>query len=285
MKQLNNHKPLIFILYDGIRNSVFAGQVLQPLVEKHKQHPEQPIWLISFEKNKFTKEDFQQYTPANTGIHICVLKKLPFLGTINLYFAARQLKKLLKQFPSYQLIARGPLAGWICANALNEHSCTKLTIQARGLLAEEYAYARKNKNVIANLWHRLRTHQLRSIEKMVYGNYINNNNQNITIEAVSPALKQYLMQAFNTEENKITIAHADIPQAITLEQKKKWRTATRTQLSINPSAHVYCYNGSAKPWQCPEKVVDYFKKEYAKDNRSFLLVLTQEVHSVEQVVQ
>ena len=107
----------------------------------------------------------------------------------------------------------------------------------------------------------------------------------ITFEAVSEALKTYLVEHYQTQAEKITIALHDIPAAIVPEKIQEWRGATRTQLEIPSDAKVYCYNGSIKPWQCPEKTVQYFKEELKKNSNSFLLILTHDTIQFEHLIQ
>lgn len=109
-------------------------------------------------------------------------------------------------------------------------------------------------------------------------------NELCTIEAVSPALKDYLITTFNSTPTSIIIAQDDIPEPIDSETKKTWRVAMRTQLNIAPTTHVYCYNGSLKPWQCPEETLKFFKQQLVKNNDSFLLMLTQDVQQAQKLI-
>ncbi len=271
--------PLIFVLYDSTQNSIFAGQVLQPLIKKYKKNPGQKIILVSFERN--STNQLRNFISQESGIQLCILKKIPFIGRLSLHFASLQLKQLLAPFTAYEIIARGPLAGWICAQAMKKEYCASLTIQARGLLAEEYAYSHQDeKTFFKRIIHWWRTHQFRSIEQTVYKTYAQQYNT-ITIEAVSPALKEYLMQTLHTPKHRITIANEDIPSPLSKEQTTAWKTSVRNKLGIPLTTSVYCYNGSAKPWQCPEEIVIFFKRQYKKNPCSFLLILTQDIKAFE----
>ena len=283
-----NNSPLFFVIYDGINNSVFAGQVLQPLLNKLKTGQYKHIFLVSFEKTGLHKKDITRHTPSTAGLETIILKRWPFLGTISLYYAAYQLKRILKKINRYHIIARGPLAGWICMYALNNRSCT---IQARGLLAAEYEYShRQNNNLFTKIWHYWRLSQLKTVEKTVYYPYQKINNlSHATIEAVSPALKHYLIQTFKTHSSRITIASDDIPSIIPPAQRLSWRIAIRTQLGITPDTYVYCYNGSIKPWQYPQSVITFFKEKLQnypeKPKNVFFLVLTQDKAAFELLMQ
>ncbi len=63
-----------------------------------------------------------------------------------------------------------------------------------------------------------------------------------------------------------------------------WRIQARSELSISDQKTVYCYNGSAKSWQCPEDTVDFFIIEYKKNNNAFLLILTQDIEIFENIL-
>jgi len=314
-------RPLIFVTYDGMANSVFAGQVLQPLIARLEQNSDAHIWLVSFESlraseqpdicqpfpddcsrqskemtdrsgisQSFPDDCSRQSKEMTDRLHTTILTKIPFLTTASLWPAIYQLKKFLKQFDSYELMARGPLAGFICQRALQPHACASLTIQARGLLAQEYAYAHQHtRNTFARWWHAWRTKQFERIEYTAYHSKRPPSVRAIAllrtgfdtsglfkIQAVSPALKEYVIKHFGANPKNITIAHNDIPQPISSQDKTAWRTAIRKTLHINHDTHVYCYNGSAKPWQCPQDILTFFKQQHTNNANSFLLILTQD---------
>lgn len=265
------HPTLIFVLYDSIKNSVFSGQVLQPLLKRQQKNPEQKIVLISFEKEKLSKQTVEQYIPSDKHIEVIILKKIPFFGPLTLWPSLYQLKTTLRNKKHYQLIARGPLAGWLSLNAINKNKCVSFIVQARGLLAEEYRYVKKGtKNRIKHFLYKWRTHMFKKIEKNVYGQ------KSITIEAVSLALKTYIIENFGSTSSQIKIAQTDIPESCSPTQVSFWRKETRNKLQIANDAVVYCFNGSAKPWQCPEKVVHFFAQQLKQKSNNFLLLLTQD---------
>jgi len=278
------HAPLFYVLYDGINNSVFLGQVLDPIIKKLQAHPDQKIYIISFEQSLLSAHTVAKKIPSYQNLEIIVRKKNHYLGSINLWYAAHQLKKILKHVATYHLIARGPLAGMICKDAMNTH-CQSLTIQARGLLAQEYVYAQSSpdtKNKLPTSLVKFRTWQLASIEKKVYRKKYSNTPT--IIQAVSRALKEYLITTFDADRENITIAHEDIPQAIAQEKLLLWKNSTRQELGIDHAAKVYCYNGSLKPWQCPEKVIHFFQKQLDENENAFLLILTQDVHEFKKLL-
>lgn len=276
------HSPHIMVIYDGVANSVFQGQVVAPLMSYRAQHPQIPVLLVSFETNIHSRRYeplIRQLREHNITLMIC--RKYPLIHRLSLMLASRQLKTILSAYPHYSLIARGPLAGYICLQAYTPSKCTAFTIQARGLLAAEYDYMTRNNIGIRRWYDRYKIRLFTKIETIVYGYHTNS----VTIETVSTALTQYLIATFGTPAALIYTTHHDIPPAIDAQQKKLWRTHIRQALLIAPDAHVYCYNGSAKAWQCPQQTIDYFYHQWQSNKKSFLLILTQDCAHFRQLIQ
>lgn len=138
----------IFVIYDGIQNSVFASQVLSFITSTLEKTQSTGV-LISFEKKPLPSKVITQLIPKNLTLNVIVCKKFPFIGKPSLWYAARQLKSIVNNYNHYSLYARGPLAGFICLRAKNKQ-CTSLTIQARGLLAEEYGYTHQQEKTFSS---------------------------------------------------------------------------------------------------------------------------------------
>lgn len=284
-------QQIVFVIYDSIENSVFSGQVLAPLVQKKRENPSLSITIITFEKTQPHESLIQTITDYD--ITLVMYRRLPFLGSTFLYRPTRTLQNYLftqlNQTP-YTLIARGPHAGWISINAALDHAlCHEMIIQARGLLADEYMYvqAKKKEQSYLNFFLKyIRFYQYKHLEKVVYtysARYCKK--KNIRIEAVSEPLKKYLTSVYPLPDSCVTIAVNDIPPRISLDQKTQWRVQVRTELKIGPETTVYCYNGSAKEWQCPQETVQFFKDVLEKNENSFLLILTQQKNRFTQLLQ
>ncbi len=303
----------IRIIYDGIGSSVFPGQVLAPLKTYQKESSTTSVYIVSFEyardykaaytliEKKFSgmlleKAHVQHTIFASTNntnkncppISFILFKKYPFIGSLNLSLAAYQLKKFLRQLPSYTISARGPIAGAIAVRAAHTQRCQELVIQARGLVAAEYAYDQEQKNHKKKPWgklrawiHHLRAQQFEKLEKKVYAL---RTQLPATIECVSPALKTYLIQTFHAPAVKITIAQHDIPPLFTREQLETWKKEVRRELAIPEKASVYCYSGSVKPWQCPDLTIDFFARQLQNNPENYLLILTQEKDQFEKLL-
>ncbi len=289
--QSSSNKHIMFIIYDGIENSVFQSQVLTPLLSLLNETSNLDVTLVSFEKKRPTNTQLSSTIPPHDHLHLVLCRRLPFLGKWSLRFAAYQLKKLLEFIPCNQIIARGPLAGHVALTALhklsqkhperlrsnNPQKFPELTVQARGLCAEEYRYAEQKKltSWLGQHWYSHIYKSLKTIEFEVYRNKRKTDFPNhVIIEAVSPALKDYLTNSFRADPTKITIATRDLPKNITPNQVRQWRVEVRRELCIPENAIVYCYSGSFKAWQCAKETIEAFAYEYSRDKNSFMLVLT-----------
>jgi len=293
---------LVYILYDSINNTVFAGQVWSMLLKFLAQNSYQKIILISFE----TKLISHNY--ANPAIQIIQIKRTRYWGKICLIL---DFLKIIKYLPkqNYQVIARGPFAGYLALKTnqllLNK---PKIVVQARGLASAEYDYSHQQKTpspknkpisrmvrqanheralgkyiwfIYQNIFTKIRVRQLFKLEQTVYSCP----DPNLKIECVSNALKDYLMQNFNAHPNQLTIAQNDLPVKIKPSKLATWRKQIRQKFGINLNAEVYCYSGSTHPWQCPELTIDFFKNKLAQDQSAFLLILTNQKTIFEKLLQ
>ena len=271
----------VFVLYDSIENSVFESQVLQPLIELKKKFPTKKVMLISFEKRKIKLNDLKERIPLDK-IEVIILKKFPFFGLLSLFPALYQLKRALMHLSEYDLIARGPIAGYLCLRT-HGSSMHSFTIQIRGLLAQEYCYAhRQEKNWFLQKLHAWRASLYEHLEKKVYTACLRH--KALAYEVVSEALGDYIHATFGTPKQYLKIAQHDIPPTITAAQVQTWRCATRTTLGLHETHFVYCYNGSLKSWQCPEKLVAFFQEIVDKNPQSFLLIITPHAQDFQKLL-
>lgn len=263
------------IIYDGIANSVFHSQVLMPFLKKIPKG--QRGLLISFERSQ-PHADLLASITRHKNIDLIILKKLPFIGSLSLRYAAYQLNNALSTYSIISTIARGPLAGWIAGHT-KQLRTTKITIQARGLAAAEYEYTHKQES----WFHRFRAWQYRSIERWTFGAFAPN--ALVTISCVSDTLKAYLVEHFQCPPAKIAVATDDIPKMITPARVASWRSELRASLGIAQDTYVYVYNGSAKPWQCPDETVSFFKRIYKRNEQTFLLILSQDTQQFLDLIE
>ncbi len=289
LESANKHS--MYVIYDSVTNSVFSSIVLRPLLDQLEANRSLEITLVSFERKQLSAEKLMSLIPAHDRLHVVLLKKVPFIGTLSLWISSWQLFWLFCKMPSTTIIARGPLAGWICINVLRNIAAKHLRngrkreyrhlppliIQARGLAAEEFRYAKiKEKTpLFKSCYCCLIYKSLKHIEKEAYRQRdAHDIPSNVIIEAVSPALKDYLIKKFNAHSSKISLAMRDIPRVIPLEQRQEWRDVIRKQLAIPLDTYAYCYSGSYKPWQCPEEIIHFFIEQHKQNSHSILLIYT-----------
>lgn len=274
---------LLNLIFDSITNTVFAGQVYEPLLRMLDSEQITHAYLISFESHETYKiacERAKELT-HHDKLTVIIKRRWPFICSFLLRIMARRLRVLLKKFTKYQIIARGPLAGVVAQYALDRDCCTRLTIQARGLLAQEYRYVHIHKVFIAKIFFKLRELCYERVERTAYKK---SQPCLYRVQVVTHALAQYLITHFGTDKNFIELAVHDTPAIILPEFRALWRERVRLQLAISPKAYVYCFVGSAHAWQLPETVVNYFYDKYLQDNSSFLLLLTADKSMFERLL-
>lgn len=265
---------LVYILTDSVTNSVFEGQVLQPLLNKLEVNPDLTVTLLSFEGNILNRKDKKALNDRHPRLRVRLFYRFRFWFLNSQYFCVLIFRHALRHMKSYSVVARGPLAGWIALRGARI-ACKKITIQARGLMAEEYWYEKRNTG-LSKIVHYVRYNQFYRLEKKAYSTLPKKSPYTITIETVSKALSKYLVSTYGTPQESIIIAQQDIPPIIPAKQVTSWKNETRNKLGIDSSRYVYCYAGSAKSWQCPQQIITFFKEVKRKDQQSFLLIFSQD---------
>jgi hypothetical protein len=256
-------KQLVFVLYDSIFNSVFESQVVAPIKKQLDEGEYDHVIIISFERTQPTAPIIKEKID-DPRITLIVAKKIPFLGSISMWYAQWQFKRILNHYTPATLVARGPLAGYIVGTSTTQ----SFTLLARGLAAEEYRYVHDH-----SILHRFRAWQYEQIERSAY------QMPHARIQTVSKALRTYLIETFHTDPKQVIVSAHDIPPSIPALQKSAWRSALRKRFSLADDRTVYVYSGSAHPWQCAEESIDYFVAQYKKNRNIFLFVLTSDQKS------
>jgi len=271
------HNTIIFVLCDSITNSVFSSQCLLLLNNLQKKFSINKIIIVSFEKKIVTTQHIKTIIPHKYIVYI--YRSFPFLGRIFLSHSIARLKTILKHYTSYTIIARGPLAGYIALRSFTKTTGNNLIIQARGLLAEEYAYTyRHDTKILRQPIHYIKKYLYNSLEQYVY-NSTKKWHTDIVIEAVSPALKNHLIAHYGVNPYKICIAQYDLPNKINDSDRNQWRYTVRNKLAVPETAFVLCYSGSAKSWQCPQDIIRYAESYITQDPQTYLVIFT---HDIEQ---
>ncbi len=279
-----NTSTLACVIYDGINQAIFEGQILLPLIKRAREYATQKIFIISFESNStdLLKKEIDTYQKKYPQLHFYVYKRSPFINAFLLWKEAYQLKRFLKKISAYTLIARGPFAAIIAKRGITPH-CKSLIIQARGIATQEYSYSHKDIKGIRSLAYQARLHQLHLLEKQAYSQP-KNKPFTFYIEVVSPALQEYLVLTYQTPIACCIQACFDLPETVSPEEKELRRTQERRRLAISLDATVYVYNGSIKPWQCAEQTVHSFKDRWKKDGNSIFLGITPDIKDIEHLL-
>lgn len=276
-------KRLVFIIFDSIENSVFQSQVLARLHRNIAQDRTLVVDIISYEPCYISQEKQQRIMGNNPRIRLIIYQRLPIIGKASL---AKPIYCILQYLAIHTdenlcLIARGPIAGYVCRKALLIQSFFSyrsypLTIQVRGLAAEELRFTTQHTNLSIGryIYNCYAYYKLKAIEKIAYAP---SRRISISYESVSTALKEYISDRCKTPPESITIAHEDIPKPLCTKIYDKNRSDRRIYYNFKPSNTVYCYSGSAKPWQCPQETIAHFVAIYTKNKHARLLILTTDV--------
>jgi len=278
------NKSLVIVVYDSILNSVFDGQILAPLIKKLDNSHYNHGYIISFEPHHVCDQKIDQINSAHPQLKVIIIPRWKFIVPWLLFIQINRLKKIFDHIQTpYEIIARGALAGFLATNALEKIPNIPLTVQARGLLAKEYRHEHGQASGCVTLFYRWRAQQYEKIERAVYGNI--QKLTNYTIESVSAALEEYLINTFAAHQGDFTRAKDDIPTIKNTEKIPQWRVNTRTELGLEPTATVYCFSGAVKSWQDPRLVIDYFTQRYQENAKNFLLILTPQVKEFKKQLQ
>ncbi len=277
-------------MFDGVENSVFESQVLRASEKLICSEKFSKVILLSFQSNISRAKEIVSKLSVPEGIEFIFQKKLPFFGTLSLERCVEITSaEIFKLFPD-SIYARGPIAGYLCINALgkikdenlllkNKKEFPELVIQAQGLLAKEYEYttshARWNPFLFPIRWFVRR--QLESLERKVYGEpSLAKLAFPVKIRSITPALSDYLIEEFASSPRRIHLIEKEKISPLSKDTVKKYRQDTRSKLGIDQDAKVYCYNGTTKPWQCPKETVELFCQKLKDDSKAHLLIISQD---------
>lgn len=230
---------------------------------------------ISFENQNSKNTLAQQLKEKHPQIELITLGNLHILGLLSITHAARQLKKILDSYDSYQIIAHGALAGLICKRAVQPLKCESLTIKAYGLLAAEYDYCTNQKRSLPErLLHGIKTAYYRSIEKKTYQS--SHNLIPVQIDTQSNALREFIFNTFHADYKTLTVMPHTIHHTMSPETRNGWKNEIRQELNIPPFAQLYCYQGNFKPTEFAQESLEFFKQQQMHNNQSYLLIMSSE---------
>lgn len=277
-------KKCAWVVYDGIDNSVFYSQVFVPIMRRLQADPELHVTLITFESKPPRKETVAMLKNSER-LSLTMLRRWPFVGQWSLRPAQASLMIELAGDEWHEVWARGPFAGWLVCAAGDALVTSKLwiagneptvTIQARGLAAEEYRMTMAYTPWISwqKLVWRLRYQHIKNLEHSTYQK--GRGTIRPHIESVTVALQNYLITKFDAAEHMFSIAEFDKPETVEVKKRLMWRSMIRMKLNIPDEAKVYCYSGSAKAWQGVERTLRYFEQCAKTELGSYFLILSGE---------
>ncbi len=289
----------LWVISDGVENSVFESQVLRTIGRHLDSKRFGKVVVLAFQADISRAHQYLSELEVPDGVEFVFCKRLPFFGTISLENCVEAASnQIFKIFPDV-IYARGPISGYICIKALeafkddsylreNKDRLPKLIIQSRGLLTKEYEYVNRfsswNPFLFPVRWFIAK--RLEYLEKVSYSeNSVGRLPYQVTIEAVTPALGDYLVEEFGASRSRISFAMDDFPTPLSKDEVKKNRDASRLALGLTPLSKVYCYAGSAKAWQCPEKTVKWFAEKLKENSDAYLLVISRDKDFFESLIE
>ena len=280
----------LWILFDGIKNSVFQSQVLSVVNQQLNNKVFDRVVIVSFENNLSAAQELLHTLQVHSGLEFILAKRPIFIGAFNLDSCVEVVSdQIFKIFPQ-KIIARGPIAGYIALKALcrvqDERQLLqpatllpKLTIQARGLLAKEHELVSQHGswNPLSMMANWFSGRRKLALETAVYSELnLSKLAFDTKIEAVSSYLADYLMEEFGVSQQRITLATEDLVPHLPANLIQQYREQSRNRLGLVESSLVYCYAGSTKSWQCCSETVDLFWELFENNPTIFFLVLTTE---------
>lgn len=305
----------MILLFDGIENSVFFKQVLEPVCLDALSRPDCKFFILSFEKNLITSLEKKVYLDSiiPPNLTIILKQRLPFWGGWTLDLLTNSLVLFLQENPVREFLCRGFFAARILQKSLQkmfvekefemrlvkDFSVPNLMIQKLemiipGIASQEVLLVHEEKNILKKFFQYFKKHFQKWLcfieEKKFFQQKQKDQNQSKNqilwkIFCYCRAMKDYWNE-FCTDfcpesENYFEL----IPEKETnfdISIKLACRTEIRNQLNILEQTDLYCYLGGMQPWQNFELSINFFVDEYQKsmDKKRnfapFFLVITQE---------
>ncbi len=285
-------KRLLFLIYDGVANSVFESLVLAPAKKYLALGLYTHVDIVSFESDYAAAQLRVESFILPAGLSIILFRRLGLVTKPTLFIHAPILAKFLQNQWYDEILVRGPLAAYVLNLAIHwfvriidRTWPVPVTIQARGLAAQEALFSFNTK--YPRSWFRkklfkVRVSTLAAIEQSVY-------QQNawlvpMKIVAVSEALKAYLVNSFGAQERSVVIEEFDLVDRVDPGQVALWRDESRGFLKIPGDAIVYGYSGSCKQWQCARETIEFIAEKIAENENTYGFIATTEVLEFEQLI-
>jgi hypothetical protein len=276
----------LFLVCDGVANSVFYNQVYLPLVERAEKDSTRSIDLVLCERDVVVAQKIVSQLPLAKGVscHIVVRPWYVRSDPFSLRIMAHRLAKAFDLKRYQQLWARGPLAGYVIRVAALKQQCdsssTPIKIQARGLAAEEYRFMQRGKGetYFATLKSRMIAWGLEVVEYCAYADSTwLSGTYDVAVHTVSYALASYLHNKWGGTERRFIVDKRDVPPMVSFDVVQELRSQLREAYDISSSSTVYMYSGSTHPWQEIGSVVRRLAEFLDRDSSAYAVVMSQDI--------
>ena len=268
---------MIYLVYDGLTNTVFDSQVLTVLEFLARRGIS--LHLVSFERRGAKDGLLQKKAEAakRLGIDVLIIERPPFLGRSSLKALARHLAEILVErigtTEPLILHCRGYAAAYIAIHTKALLSCTSIKVLAdiRGVPEELLLLT----NPLRWLPDQFRYREAKKVEREVYA-------LSDGLCCVSNALKHYIVGGFTDSPHPISVVHCAVNSSL-FRFDSDTRSSVRCELGLDNKL-VFAYSGSLAPWQAPTKVLEFFIMAKTIHLNSHLLMLTKETSTAKRLL-
>ncbi|MBT5367773.1 MAG: glycosyltransferase, partial [Nitrospinaceae bacterium] len=260
---------IAYLTCDGVLDSVFDSQVMGLIAELEKEKIKVDLYSARGPKRNFDpllQEKISEVRSKLDGTFRQIWH-LRYLGNWSTYFSRCSFSRNLDVSHKYRMVhCRGSYSGYVAVKSLG--SSLPVLTDVRGVMVEE-AGIRRGQVSIGNKirnsgW---RSRGLKSLERVAVEGA-----QAVT--CVSNPLRGYLLRNYSIKPENVVVLPGCVDTS-RFRPDEKSRDEVREKLKLI-AKRVFLYVGSAKAWQIPEVIGKVFRYALEQDDRSHLLVLSQE---------
>lgn len=260
---------IAYLTCDGVLDSVFDSQVMGLIAELEKEGigvdlysargPKRNFDPLLNEKNREVRDKFNGAFRQ--------IWHLRYLGNWSTHLSRSSFRRCLDVSRDYQMLhCRGSYSGYVAVKSMG--SSLPVLTDVRGVIGEEAGIRRGQisiGNAIRNsVW---RSRGLKSLERVAVEG-------SCAVSCVSGPLKEYLLENYSIKPENIVVVPGCVDSS-RFRPDEKSRDEVRRNLGLS-GKRVFLYVGSAKAWQIPKVIGRVFRYALEQDDRSHLLVLSQE---------
>lgn len=260
---------IAYLTCDGVLDSVFDSQVMGLIAELEKEKVGVDLYSARGPKRNFDPllQEKIQEVQGKIGGAFHQIWHLRYLGNWSTYLSRYSFRRCLDVSRDYRMVhCRGSYSGYVAVRSLG--SSLPVLTDVRGVIVEE-AGVRRGQVSIGNTirnsgW---RSRGLKSLERVAVEGAR-------AVSCVSNPLREYLLRNYSLKPENIIV----IPGCVDTSRFRpddKSREEVRENLGL-AGKRIFLYVGSAKAWQIPEVIGKVFQYALKQDDRSHLLVLSQE---------